>query len=158
MCCHAAAVIALFLILWKMTGTLWRSAFVTALFAIHPLRVESVAWIAAIQDRGTVVGRACSPHVRRATCPRAVPPYGQPGGVCPEWHVVKLALCSSGSRPAACGKVRSPALFNLRLHPLARSHSGGTTDHRAIRQSYRRPLACPEGRNIRTGNVLKRLN
>ena len=47
---HAAVVILLFLVLWRMTGFLWRSAFVAAVFAVHPLRVESVAWIAERKD------------------------------------------------------------------------------------------------------------
>ncbi len=47
---HATAAVLLFLMLLEMTGTLWRSAFVAAVFAIHPLRAESVAWIAECKD------------------------------------------------------------------------------------------------------------
>lgn len=47
---HSAAVLLLFRVLWQMTGALWRSGFVAALFAIHPLRAESVAWIAERKD------------------------------------------------------------------------------------------------------------
>jgi tetratricopeptide (TPR) repeat protein len=43
---HLANVALLFLILKKITGCAWRSGFVSALFAIHPLQVESVAWVA----------------------------------------------------------------------------------------------------------------
>jgi tetratricopeptide (TPR) repeat protein len=43
---HATNVCLLFFILKRMTGTLWRSAFVTAVFAVHPLNVEPVAWVA----------------------------------------------------------------------------------------------------------------
>ncbi len=47
---HAAAAVLLFLALREMTGSLWRSAFVAGVFAIHPLRVESVAWISERKD------------------------------------------------------------------------------------------------------------
>ena len=47
---HATATVLLFLALRQMTGALWRSAFVAAFFAIHPQRVESVAWIAERKD------------------------------------------------------------------------------------------------------------
>lgn len=47
---HTVTAILLFLMLWRMTGFLWRSAFVAAVFAIHPLRVESVAWISERKD------------------------------------------------------------------------------------------------------------
>lgn len=47
---HAASVVLLFVVLLQMTGAMWRSALVAALFAIHPLRVESVAWIAERKD------------------------------------------------------------------------------------------------------------
>ena len=47
---HTLAAILLFLTLQQMTGAVWRSAFVAAVFAIHPLRVESVAWIAERKD------------------------------------------------------------------------------------------------------------
>ena len=47
---HSAAAILLFLALRSMTGALWRAAFVAAVFAVHPLRVESVAWVAERKD------------------------------------------------------------------------------------------------------------
>ena len=53
---HSIVAILLLLVLQRMTGgpsgigSIWRSAFVAAVFAIHPLRVESVAWIAERKD------------------------------------------------------------------------------------------------------------
>ncbi len=47
---HIANTVLLFLLLRKLTGAVWRSGFVAALFALHPLHVESVAWIAERKD------------------------------------------------------------------------------------------------------------
>jgi protein O-mannosyl-transferase len=47
---HAAASILLFLALRKLTGDLWPSLLVAAVFAVHPLRVESVAWVSERKD------------------------------------------------------------------------------------------------------------
>ncbi|MGD0650692.1 MAG: tetratricopeptide repeat protein [Verrucomicrobiia bacterium] len=47
---HVASVLLLFHVLNRMTTAPWRSAFVAAVFALHPLRVESVAWVAERKD------------------------------------------------------------------------------------------------------------
>ncbi len=47
---HAANTLLLFLVLFRMTGAPWRSAFAAALFGLHPLHVESVAWAAERKD------------------------------------------------------------------------------------------------------------
>ena len=47
---HAINTVLLFLLLLRMTGAYWQSVFVAALFALHPLHVESVAWVAERKD------------------------------------------------------------------------------------------------------------
>ncbi len=47
---HAANSVLLFVLLGRLTRAPWRSAFVAALFALHPLHVESVAWITERKD------------------------------------------------------------------------------------------------------------
>ncbi len=47
---HLINTLLLFFVLKRMTGSPWRSAFVAALFAVHPLHIESVAWVAERKD------------------------------------------------------------------------------------------------------------
>jgi len=47
---HIMSALLLFWLFHRMTGAIWKSAFVAALFALHPLRVESVAWVAERKD------------------------------------------------------------------------------------------------------------
>lgn len=47
---HILSSLLLFWLFHRMTGALWRSAFVAGLFALHPLHVESVAWISERKD------------------------------------------------------------------------------------------------------------
>jgi tetratricopeptide (TPR) repeat protein len=47
---HTASGVLLFFLLLRMTGARWRSFFVAAVFVLHPLRVESVAWAAERKD------------------------------------------------------------------------------------------------------------
>ena len=47
---HILNTLLLFLLLKNMTGAVWKSAFVASLFGLHPLHVESVAWVAERKD------------------------------------------------------------------------------------------------------------
>src|SRR5208282_1266092 len=62
----------------RMTGFLWRSAFVAAVFAIHPLRVESVAWVAERKDvlSGLFFMLTIGAYIRYAWRPWSFARYG----------------------------------------------------------------------------------
>jgi len=68
---HAATAILLFLVMRRMTGALWPSAFVAAALALHPLRVESVAWVAERKDvlSGLFFMLALGAYARYAAAP-----------------------------------------------------------------------------------------
>ncbi len=75
---HTATAILLFLVLRQMTAALWRSAFAAAVFAIHPLRVESVAWVAERKDvlSGLFFVLTLGAYVRYARRPWSLARYG----------------------------------------------------------------------------------
>jgi Flp pilus assembly protein TadD len=68
---HALNAVLLLVLLTRTTGALWTSALVAALFAVHPLRVESVAWASERKDvlAGTFFMLALLAHVRFARRP-----------------------------------------------------------------------------------------
>ncbi|HEX4666364.1 MAG TPA: tetratricopeptide repeat protein [Chthoniobacterales bacterium] len=74
---HTLGVLLLFFALRRMTGATWRSAFVAALFAIHPLRAESVVWISERKDvlSGIFFFLALLAYVRYARRPPALGAY-----------------------------------------------------------------------------------
>ena len=74
---HAAAAVVLFLALWRMTGLLWPSTMAAALFAVHPLRVESVAWIAERRDvlSGLFFMLSLLAYAEYVRQPRSLPRY-----------------------------------------------------------------------------------
>lgn len=75
---HALSVALLFWLLSTATGSLWRSAFVAVVFAVHPLRVESVAWIAERKDVlcGLFMVGTALLHVQYVRALPAPPPQG----------------------------------------------------------------------------------
>jgi hypothetical protein len=74
---HAANTVLLFLVLRQMAGGLWRSAIVAALFGVHPLHVESVAWVAERKDvlSGLFFMLALAAYARYARRPFSAPRY-----------------------------------------------------------------------------------
>jgi hypothetical protein len=93
---HALATLLLFHVFRRMTGTLWQSAAVAAVFALHPLHVESVAWAAMRKDTlsGVFFMLALLAHLRFVEKPGAA-----------RQAVVALAC--------VCGLLAKPTLVTL---------------------------------------------
>lgn len=78
---HAANALLLFMFLTRATGALWASSFAAALFALHPLRVESVVWVAERKDVlslmfGLLALHAYLRYVKRPAACRYLPVLG----------------------------------------------------------------------------------
>jgi hypothetical protein len=72
---HAAGTLLLFAAFRRLSGDLWASAFVAAIFALHPIHVESVAWASARRDplSGVFFALALLAYERRARSQRPWP-------------------------------------------------------------------------------------
>ena len=99
---HAFNAVLLFLLLRKLTGSQWRATFVAAMFAIHPLRVESVAWIAERKDvlSGCFFLLALLAYTKYAEAARL---RGAPDK---RWYAITLLAF-------ACGLMSKPMLVTL---------------------------------------------
>jgi protein O-mannosyl-transferase len=92
---HVANSVLLLLFLWRMTGALWRSALAATLFALHPLHVESVAWVSERKDVlsaffGILTLMSYS-HYAQCQMPNAKFPNGRK-----VWYGVALVLFALG--------------------------------------------------------------
>jgi protein O-mannosyl-transferase len=120
---HLASTLLLFLALNQMTGALWRSALVAALFAWHPLHVESVAWIAERKDVLSAFffmltlwayGRYAEGRRKNAECRMGKPaPRAAQHATRNTQHTTPLYLLSLGS--FALGLMSKPMLVTLPL-------------------------------------------
>ncbi len=130
---HAANAVLVFLLLQRATRALWRSALVAALFALHPLHVESVAWIAERKDLlSAFFGLlALLAYVRYADESKTEPPATASvtsGNQRPKvWYACALVFF-------ACGLMSKPMLVTLPFvmvlldfWPLQRISSSGAT-------------------------------
>jgi hypothetical protein len=127
---HAAGAALLFAVARAMTGSLWRSALFAALLAVHPLRVESVAWAACRKDvlSGLFWVLALGAHLRYARRPGV----GR--------YLLLLGLFSLGllSKPTV---VTLPfALLLLDFWPLGRLAQGGAGGPRLAGRAARLAL------------------
>ena len=105
---HTVNVVLLFVWLQRATGSLWRSALVAALFGIHPLRVESVAWVAERKDvlsgcffMLTLLAYTC--YAQRSVLPHA--PDGRPALRLRDYWLAFFCF--------ACGLMSKPMLVTL---------------------------------------------
>jgi protein O-mannosyl-transferase len=115
---HAVTAVLLLLVLRQMTGRLWSSAVVAALFAVHPLRAESVAWISERKDvlSGLFFMLTLSAYVRYVRVPKA----GRYAVVCAVYVLGLLAKPMLVTVPMV--------LLLLDYWPLRRWTNSGMTD------------------------------
>jgi len=95
---HGATTMLVFLLLQGLTGTTWRNLMVAALFGLHPLHVESVAWVAERKDvLSTFFGLLCLiMYTRYAKVSGIQNPRSEPGNSASAYYWAALALFALG--------------------------------------------------------------
>ena len=117
---HLLNTVLLFLLLWRLTGELWPSAFVAALFGWHPQHVESVAWIAERKDLLCALFGLLAMHA-----------YAGWARDRRRWQLALVAAMFVLSLMAKPMLVTLPfVLLLLDLWPLGRMKTAGTPDSR----------------------------
>jgi tetratricopeptide (TPR) repeat protein len=115
---HAASTLLLFFALSGMTGSVWRSAFVAGVFALHPLQVETVAW--ASERKGVLCG-----FFFMATLASYSRYVARPG---PNWRYATLLLCVAAALLSKPMAVTLPfVLLLLDYWPLRRLGAAGAS-------------------------------
>src|SRR5437899_875997 len=112
---QAAAAIFLFFALRKLTGDLWPSLLVAAIFAVHPLRVESVAWVSERKD--VLSGVFCMLTLW------AYARYAGGNGAASFWYVTVVVLFALGLMCKPTLVTLPFVLLLLDYWPLARNQS-----------------------------------
>ncbi|MGH7213212.1 MAG: tetratricopeptide repeat protein [Tepidisphaeraceae bacterium] len=132
---HATNVVLLYLFLARATGSTWPAAFVAMTFALHPLRVESVAWVAERKD--VLSG------LLFLLCVHAYAWYVSRRGAGP-WRSMLVALLFALGLMAKPMLVTAPAvLLMLDYWPLGRAGGMGTSARRWSRLAWEKmPLAA----------------
>jgi tetratricopeptide (TPR) repeat protein len=139
---HALAAALLFLALTALTGARGKSALAAALFALHPLRVESVAWVA---ERKDLLAACCA-----FGCLWAYALYARSG--CAGRYALSLALFALGLLAKPMVVTLPCVLLLLDVWPLGR-----TTHPRASSASSSEPARPVERRRPRRRLVLEKL-
>lgn len=123
---HVATALLLLWGLWRLSGQLWASAFVAAVFALHPLHVESVAWVSARKDvlSGLCFAVALLLHERVARGPH-------PG----RWRAALFAAMALGLLAKPMLVTLPCVLLLLDYWPLGRLGDAGRFDAARVRRA-----------------------
>jgi tetratricopeptide (TPR) repeat protein len=127
---HAAAAILLFFALRDLTGNLWPSALAAAIFAVHPLRVESVAWVSERKDvlSGVFFMLILGVYAR----------YARGNSARSLWYITVLILLALGLMCKPTLVTVPFVLLLLDYWPLGRSQSSPSLGRGVTRETWSR--------------------